>query len=217
MTFNVHYTHHADLDSSFVDEAWYDDTRHRLVLNLNGVIYEYYDVQKAVYDDLVSAPSAGTFYRKNIQGARKGNRLGYEWEVREVEAERVTTQVTNTFNPNEVHFHNGGVIRRDGYAEFPSISKVGEVAVKASAVTPGVLTDATKIGKLSLAKDVEKKVADTFDYTLQFVIEGDEGDSDERSHTLKAANLDEAIESFLDLANLLDQAVRLKGASVRFE
>jgi hypothetical protein len=207
MTFNVYYTHHADLDSSFVDEAWYDDTRNRLVLNLNGTVYEYYDVQKAVYDDLVSAPSAGSFYRKNIQGARKGNRLGYEWEAREVEQTK----------PSEVRFHNGGVIRSDGYAEFPSVSKVGEIAVKASAVTPGVLTDATKIGKLSLAKDVEKKVADTFEYTLQFVIEGDDGDSDERSHTLKAANLDEAIESFLDLASLLDQAVRLKGASVRFE
>ena len=209
MTFNLHFTHHADLDSSFVDEAWYDATRNRLTLNLNGTVYEYFDVQKATYDDLVSEPSAGTFYRKNIQGARHGNRLGYEWEAREV---------GRADQSEEVRFNDGGFLRRDGYASFPNLQEQRESVIEAKTVVPGTLTDLTKIGKVSLAKDAPTKASpETFDYTLQFVIEGDDGDSDERSHTLNAANLDEAIDTFLDLANLLDQAVRLKGASVRFE
>jgi hypothetical protein len=213
MTFNVYYTDHTDLDSSFVDQAWYDDTRNRLTLDLNGVVYEYYDVQKATYTDLVTAPSAGTFYRKNIQGVRHGQRLGYEWEANEVATSRTATQpVVDVTKAEEVHFHNGGYIRRDGSASFPNV-KVGEVVVAEK--------DLTKVEKFPLATESASFFSDEpvkYNYTVQFVVlTDDDEESDERSHTLTASSLDDAIEDMLELAYLLDQDIVLKGASVRFD
>lgn len=195
MTFNVYYTDRAELDSTFVEHAWYDNTRNRLALQLNDVVYEYYDVQKATYQDLISAPSAGTFYRRNIQGARHGQRLGNSWEVTEVAvSDYSNVKVQDKTDPVRVFATTDGSVVADS-------------------------SGALNIARVPLAVYAEKKDGPVkFDYTLQFVVLAeDEAEGDEREHTLQASSLDEAVEEMFALADLLDQDIVLKGASVRFD
>jgi hypothetical protein len=204
MTFNVYYTDRAELDSTFVNRAWYDGTRNRLALDLNGVVYEYYDVQPATYHDLVNAPSAGTFYRKNIQGARHGQRLGEGWDVNEVQRDAVfvpdysAVKVQDKTAPVQLSAQDGSwSVQSDGQAQFLNIARV-------------------PLAGYSVDKKADAPV--TFDYTIHFVIlTQDNVESKERSHSLKASSLDEALEEMFALADLLDQDIVLKGASVRFD
>jgi len=63
------------LNSSWITDAeWSNGT---LTLTMNGRTYDYTDADKALYDGIVSAPSAGEFYNRHIKGnVGTSNRLG---------------------------------------------------------------------------------------------------------------------------------------------
>lgn len=189
MTFNVYYTERAQPNSSFVDRAWYDDTRSRLSLELHGQVYEYDSVHYATYDSLIHAASPGSYYREHIKGVNHGRYLGPVANMVEVKTSHDVPEPVSVgaFNPNSVRFHNG-------YQPLPVQSQK----------------------KFSLAQSNDK-LPEKLDYTLHFVLEDHNSVSDERSHTLQATSLDDAIDQFLDLVGKLNQNVVLKGASVRFE
>lgn len=57
------------LDSSNIAAAGYDDAERRLVLKFHsGSAYEYLDVDRSVFEELLSADSAGRFYNQRIKG-----------------------------------------------------------------------------------------------------------------------------------------------------
>lgn len=57
------------LTSSNLKSAAYDpDTQTLRVTFVTGSVYEYSSVPRAVYDGLLTAPSAGRFFNNNIKG-----------------------------------------------------------------------------------------------------------------------------------------------------
>jgi len=55
--------------SSNISEIGYDEQSATLeVLFKDGLIYQYFDVPKASFDSLLSAPSIGQFFNKEIRG-----------------------------------------------------------------------------------------------------------------------------------------------------
>jgi len=186
MTFNVYYTGRAQLDSSFVNRAWYDRDTHTLTLELNNSVYQYAEVPAYVYDSLVYAPSAGTYYRQNISGLFAGGRLGPVTDMVQIDRKAVLP---------------------------PFAVRQGEQVVPAAIAK----VDLTKVQKIPLPAVGTQVGPQVFDYTLHFSLSDGDQESEERSHTLKAASLDDAIEDLFDLADTLGRTLTLKGASVRFD
>ena len=59
----------SSLDSSLLSEAWYDPYMKTLTLTFkNGCVYDYIDVDKETYDELIEAPSAGKYFTVQIKG-----------------------------------------------------------------------------------------------------------------------------------------------------
>lgn len=77
MTFN--FTRTADLNSTAVEEVYYDDDQRRLAVVLDGGnVYEYDNVPAQEFNALVNAPSAGRHYALNIKrNYGPGTYLGY--------------------------------------------------------------------------------------------------------------------------------------------
>lgn len=194
MTFNVYYSDRAQPDSSFINRAWYDDDSRVLSLELSGSIYKYEQVPSHVYHDLVDAYSPGTYYRQNIQGGGySGRRLGPVTDLREIEVGKDGNyKVQEKTDPVQVFTNGNLTVKSDG---------------------------ALSVARVPLAAPVQAKTDGPvdFDYTLHFVLSDGSNESAERSHTLKASNFDEAIEQMFGLAELLNQKIVLKGASVRFD
>ena len=59
-----------EVESTLIKEAGYDEATQVLTVKfVNGdEIYEYKNVPKAVYDELMAAESKGSFFTKNIKG-----------------------------------------------------------------------------------------------------------------------------------------------------
>ena len=57
------------LDSSNVASAGYDDKTCTLEIEFrNGGIYQYFDVPRSIYDQLIGGGSAGSFLHQQIRG-----------------------------------------------------------------------------------------------------------------------------------------------------
>lgn len=58
----------TDVDSSMLDSVGYDEKKKILEVEFNhGGIYEYYDVEKETFDDLINADSLGRYFINNIK------------------------------------------------------------------------------------------------------------------------------------------------------
>ncbi len=58
----------TDVDSSMLTSVGYDEKEQILEVEFNhGGIYEYYEVEKKVYDDLMNADSLGHYFINNIK------------------------------------------------------------------------------------------------------------------------------------------------------
>ena len=57
-----------DVDSSMLKSVGYDEKKKILEVEFNhGGIYEYYDVEKETFDDLMNADSVGRYFINNIK------------------------------------------------------------------------------------------------------------------------------------------------------
>jgi uncharacterized membrane protein len=56
------------IDSSFIDQALYDNDEKYLIIDLGDFNYQYCDVSKRTWNDFKNAKSLGSFYNKNIKG-----------------------------------------------------------------------------------------------------------------------------------------------------
>jgi hypothetical protein len=57
------------VDSSNIEAIGYDDDALELhVQFLSGGYYVYYDVPRTIFDDLINAPSKGSFLNREIKG-----------------------------------------------------------------------------------------------------------------------------------------------------
>ncbi len=58
----------TDVDSSMLKSVGYDEKKQILEAKFNhGGIYEYYDVEKETFDDLMNADSVGRYFINNIK------------------------------------------------------------------------------------------------------------------------------------------------------
>lgn len=58
-----------DVESSALKSVGYDGSREVLVIKFtSGSVYEYDDVPRSVYEELMNAPSKGRFFNANIKG-----------------------------------------------------------------------------------------------------------------------------------------------------
>lgn len=56
------------VDSSNVESIGYDDATQELHVQFSGgAIYVYYEVPRQIFDDLVSAPSKGSFLNREVK------------------------------------------------------------------------------------------------------------------------------------------------------
>ena len=59
----------SSLDSSILSEARYDPFMEVMTIQFkNDSVYEYIEVPKETYEELVSAPSAGKYFHLNVRG-----------------------------------------------------------------------------------------------------------------------------------------------------
>lgn len=181
MTYNVYYTDRAQPDSSFVNRAWYDNTKSDLYVELHGSVYQYRNVPEFVFDELVAAESPGNYYSNYVKGRyHPGSRLGSISELREMRA-----------LPNVQDVTKAEVRTSEGFA--PVVSLRNQPLVQAE--TPS----------LSLVKDVPTTVkSDARRYEFVFLLESDETDT-ERTHTVYAESEDAALDELFELADKFDQ------------
>lgn len=60
--------HRNHVTSSAISSVGYDDRSSVLEVELNsGAVYDYFDVPKKVYRDLLKAPSKGRFFSKRVR------------------------------------------------------------------------------------------------------------------------------------------------------
>lgn len=55
-------------NSSLVNRICYDETKHYMIISLQGVYYHYCEIGKAIVDNLLKAESKGAFYNAQIKG-----------------------------------------------------------------------------------------------------------------------------------------------------
>lgn len=68
MIFGGNFVKRTDVDSSMLTSVGYDEKKNILEVEFNhGGIYEYYDVEKEIYDDLMNADSLGRYFINNIK------------------------------------------------------------------------------------------------------------------------------------------------------
>lgn len=72
--------------SSFIRRVCYDREDSYLLLNLNGTYYHYCEVPVSVVNELLNAPSMGSYYGNAIKG--KGGMGPYDCRVKKVPGER---------------------------------------------------------------------------------------------------------------------------------
>src|SRR6266542_3898461 len=71
-----------DIDSSAIDNAWYNDNIEDLTLDLHGSTYTYHNVPGHVWLDFKNANSKGHFYHDYIKNGLYGiaDHMGYsQW------------------------------------------------------------------------------------------------------------------------------------------
>lgn len=58
----------TDVDSSMLASVGYDEKKQILEVEFNhGGIYEYYEVEKEIYDDLINVDSLGRYFINHIK------------------------------------------------------------------------------------------------------------------------------------------------------
>lgn len=75
------YLHHKP-DSSVIKFALYDTKRESLAIQFHSnTVWVYLDVSLEVYDELISAESAGAYFNKHIRNIYASERfiIGSEW------------------------------------------------------------------------------------------------------------------------------------------
>jgi hypothetical protein len=64
------------VESSNIESIGYDEDSKTLeICFLNGSIYQYFDVPKVIYDDLISADSQGKYLAAHIKGFYRYSRV----------------------------------------------------------------------------------------------------------------------------------------------
>lgn len=67
---------HLTINSSMMDEAWYDSERQILQIQFNSMAkYEYYDVPLDVWEVFKVAPSQGQFFHREIRNNYRYNQI----------------------------------------------------------------------------------------------------------------------------------------------
>lgn len=75
------YTHFEVVESSAVDEVYYNSHTQELAIDLHDSVYVYENVPLSVFRDLVNAPSVGQAYREVKRQYGPGEFLGWYGDI----------------------------------------------------------------------------------------------------------------------------------------
>ena len=68
-----------EISSSVIAWVAYDETSRTLTIEFrSGTTYDYFDVPRHIYEGLIEAPSAGTFFANNIRDVYRFARTGVD-------------------------------------------------------------------------------------------------------------------------------------------
>jgi len=102
MTFDFTYTQHYGVNSSWVDDVYYNANERYAVIDLDDNMYRYDNVSKDDVEALVKAPSVGAYYNTQFKhafgpGTYLGNWNSVDYDV--VEEVKDTINVGNSTGP----------------------------------------------------------------------------------------------------------------------
>lgn len=189
MTFT--YTDSAlGLDSSLVEEAYYNGALHRLVVVLaSGTAYEYSRVPAYVFNGLVQSPSPGKFYNTRIKSVYgPGTCLGYvdedsDYFVSGYTAPSMEAVTAGAGMPK-------GLVYRMEHDKGNATSAFGNVTLT-----------------------LNPPVSDKRRHDVVFTVHGHDK---VRTHTVQAESVDAAVDALLETASMLDLTFEVKAVTTYF-
>lgn len=231
----IDYTHEFnDFDSSLVDNVWYDETTQKAAIDLNDSIYVYSNVPLSAVEDLVSSSSIGRAFNGQFMstGFKKkfgpGEYVGGYYDVDLVERGQVAaTAPTLTSNPNLTNTTttNGLVGKNLTYANTATLDGA---PVNPNYVNLHAEPEPTKGGKhlgesvepvrIPLKVDIDTAndalnalvTASKTSYTVHFESNGP------KTYDVEATAIEDAVDSLLLAAEILDVDVTVTGVFVHF-
>lgn len=178
-----YYTQTADVDSSAVDEVYYNANSKELAVDLHDEVYVYQNVPKARYEALVNADSVGRAFREVKRDYGPSEYLGYCSEVDYVPTREAF---------DAVDMASVGTPKALTYAENAKVDGV-RVSGSGSTSTGTLLT-------LSVPERNKSRV---------FAVEFESGDK-VRTHTLSAESFGAAEQAVLNIGAMLDLEFNVK-------
>lgn len=187
------FTHATAVESSAVDEVYYNANTQDLAVDLHDEVYVYHDVPKDRYESLVSADSVGRAFREVKQEFGPSEHLGNWGHVNYV--------LVNEETAWETPYITSGKISTAAVGTPKNLTYAPDAKVEDNASSGGYLT-------LS-----PSPVSDTLrEHRVTFEVDGRT-----RTHTLRTDSVDSAVEAVLEIAEMLDLTFRVKEVTVVFE
>lgn len=174
-----------DINSSLVKDVYYNADTREAVLNLHGWAYKYSNVGVFDYTDLISAPSVGSAYADFKSDFGPAEALGW---ASDVDFKSVKLEVSKVGAPQNWSLASDAVVTDNTATTAPVTFNLAPVATIAE--------------------------AKTYDYTLNFNVEGGAQD---KSYNTKAVGVEQAIEQLTEVADMLDITIKVTSATVYFD
>lgn len=193
------YTHTAPVNSSAVDEVWYNVDTKELAVCLHGDVYVYEGVPFDRYQNLVYAMSVGRAFRNIKKDYGPSEYLGDEAYLTIEKKVYDAPDMSGDFADHTKARQVAGTPKNLTYAE--------------DAVVDGKpVGDTGNSSGPHLSMTPAGDNAATYRMTVHF-----ESNGAERTHSLTAADVDEAARRLEEVADALGVEVVVKGVFVHFE
>ena len=206
----IEYTHHNYPGSSLVDDIYYNANLNELVVDLNDRLYMYSNVPLSAFEDFADASSAGNHYNTVFKRAygpsySLGDYEDFDFEpVDHIVEMPVSRNRAGSGSRPDSDYYTEPQRLVPGHDGWGSVETVG---------TPKDLkvTENTVIhNHYSLSEPVED--ATVRNHTVVFTSNGVE-----RTHTLKADSVDDAVGQVNEIAAMLDLTFVIKSVTTHFE
>lgn len=188
---NFTYTHTRRVDSSAVDEVYYNENTKELAVDLHDEVYVYPNVPLARYEALVGASSVGRAFREVKRDYGPSSYLGYATQVNYV---RETTKAPSMA---AVGTPKGLTYAEDAVVDGRPVASPNEVRVD--------------LGLAPVAAPGGVK----FRHAVYFEVEGLGNGS--KVYNVEAGSVNEAVEALSEATAALGLDVNVKEVRVYFE
>jgi len=207
--FNFDYTDVLlDVDSTLVDEIYYNANDKSMLVDLDDTVYHYTDVPVEVFEAFKASSSKGRFYGRKIKSSYgPGTKVGHYTEVEAREVDKVKAPVLASVGaaplPNWER-------PRDASGRFQSSG----LRVKTPEPVAPVTGLYTTLRTVDSTPGVENVAGQTRTHVIAFTLKGKDR---VKYHTVQANSVDEAVSLLSDAAEALDATFTVKEVTVKFD